>query len=1662
MKKASSLNYLKQIVAFATLFALFSNVAFSATFTVNDSGDAVDMTLGDGICATAGAVCTLRAAIGESNALAGTDTINAQLGTTTIQPATSHTISSNVIIDSTSTSRLVLNGDGVDNFSALVLDASSDGSQIRGMDIYGFNGALGVGIEILSGADSITIGGSTATGNIIGLQTDTVTANANNAGIISAGTNVTMNGNFVSGNTENGILINGGTDISIKNNTIGLDSAGADKGNLLNGIKAVGTLSFTGTGLQIGGAGSLNEDNLISGNDAYGILIGSGAGDVSGTAKIQGNYIGLDGSGVGRGNGLGGIIVANDADNLDLTIGTDGDGLNDDDTEGNLVDTNNGIGIKVSEGDDVIIAGNDVGLYADGADRGNAGVGIHVGDTLMGGPNTLRIGTDSSDPFEANNIGSNDAGGILVEDATIINVHGNRIGMDSNGTARANTGGAALKINSTQATTVNIGTAGTTAFDTDGSNFFGNSPAGYDGAVMISNTANGANVEIKSNRFGIGTNDATVATNATNGLHITAPVNAIIGTDFDLSNDSYERNYFGNIGSNGIYVGNGPISVIISGVTMGLATNGVTFVYDQTAPVGATAAAGEKNCTKIASDSLTSFTFGGADASQRNIASSCLENGLSVVNIGAAIDFTIRNSIFGFASNLTTAMDNTLSGISIAEGGAVSLIDNVIGNSNSVTAAVNLTGGTSYTITGNKIGTDYTGLIPHGNGPGLVLNAATITSAIIGGSTGALSNIFASSTGDGIYIQQLASSASTVSILGNYIGVCANTATGDIATGNLATCTNTARGIYALYGALTIGGDNALTDAGTGTISEANVISNNGGYGVTIAGSNVSSVTMYSNIIGLIRELGSQAFSVAASNDSSNIYIDSSGLTSFALGGVGSVTASSKRAIVSGSGGSGLQIASMAVTGVITVMNTFLGTDWLGTTDRGNTADGILLNQTSADITANIGGVATNQGNVISGNTNAGINVDGSATLTLNIYKNLVGLDSTGAVALPNDFIGTTISNPNATVAIGDGTANGRNVFAGNALYGIHVDAATAVSVLGNYIGVESDGTTSAPNSTDEATLLAYVLPVAEMYFTAISGALTVSGNTMNNSTHVGAYYLDKTPTNESTMTADNPTVSSIAHTVPTYNFWQRYSGATLAAFGPKACDDGYDNDSDAVRDYPTDPGCSSASDTDETDPVAVVAPAGGGFVFSSSSSTPKAPTPAPTPEPTPVPEPTPEPIIEPVISEPVPEPTPEPVLTPAEQNMKDFVVTQKLEDSVSSVTNLVAGNEVISDKLLVALAYQEVAAPTPDPVLTPDQKEVKESLEQLTEGKTLSAAETQKVEAIVQTQIQGAVDSFYKKIEAGAVVGDNLQVVSSSGVTKTITKNTKFVFTLDKSKAAELEKNAGADTVVVDSSTMIGKNSVSALVSIINGGKVADPDAAEKLFFGGLKALADDKVNIPTQVKAPNLENGTKVAPKFLMWLAGPKPGEKVFVFAIDKKGSTDPKVWKKINLGSYQLDETNKTAAEIDLSEYMDADLKTFTIVVQDENGNGTYSDVIVDKNEEMKMDKVEIKSDKQIISSKGGKAFARLAVAAVKGDGEESDVSVLSGYAEPGAVVFVTWKSTLLTSTVIADTNGQFVAYVPKPLESGDHTAYIYSYNQTKRTASSFKKLMFSKFF
>src|SRR5262245_54831269 len=68
------------LAVFAALLLPTSALGVNLTFTVNSTTDAVDAAPGNGVCATTGGACTLRAAIQEANAHpnsgSGTDTIS--------------------------------------------------------------------------------------------------------------------------------------------------------------------------------------------------------------------------------------------------------------------------------------------------------------------------------------------------------------------------------------------------------------------------------------------------------------------------------------------------------------------------------------------------------------------------------------------------------------------------------------------------------------------------------------------------------------------------------------------------------------------------------------------------------------------------------------------------------------------------------------------------------------------------------------------------------------------------------------------------------------------------------------------------------------------------------------------------------------------------------------------------------------------------------------------------------------------------------------------------------------------------------------------------------------------------------------------------------------------------------------------------------------------------------------------------------------------------------------------------------------------------------------------------------------------------------------------------------------------------------------------------
>ena len=68
-------------IALALCALLLATPAQAAVFVVNSAVDSVDALPGDGVCADASGACTLRAAVMETNALAGPDVVNLPGGT---------------------------------------------------------------------------------------------------------------------------------------------------------------------------------------------------------------------------------------------------------------------------------------------------------------------------------------------------------------------------------------------------------------------------------------------------------------------------------------------------------------------------------------------------------------------------------------------------------------------------------------------------------------------------------------------------------------------------------------------------------------------------------------------------------------------------------------------------------------------------------------------------------------------------------------------------------------------------------------------------------------------------------------------------------------------------------------------------------------------------------------------------------------------------------------------------------------------------------------------------------------------------------------------------------------------------------------------------------------------------------------------------------------------------------------------------------------------------------------------------------------------------------------------------------------------------------------------------------------------------------------------
>jgi titin len=167
--------------------------------------------------------------------------------------------------------------------------------------------------------------------------------------------------------------------------------------------------------------------------------------------------------------------------------------------------------------------------------------------------------------------------------------------------------------------------------------------------------------------------------------------------------------------------------------------------------------------------------------------------------------------------------------------------------------------------------------------------------------------------------------------------------------------------------------------------------------------------------------------------------------------------------LISGNRVDGVRILAPGGTGNVLVGN-MIGTDATGTVSLAapNSNNGVVVIGASNTI----GGTDPGAGNLISGNHQQGIYLNG-ATATGNVIQgNTIGTDVTGTSEVSNGLRGITLANGASKNLIGGTDTGAGNLLSGNLQNGIELtgEGTTANVLQGNLIGTDVTGTQALPN----------------------------------------------------------------------------------------------------------------------------------------------------------------------------------------------------------------------------------------------------------------------------------------------------------------------------------------------------------------------------------------------------------------------------------------------------------------------------------------------------------------------------------------------------------------------------------------------------------------------
>jgi titin len=465
--------------------------------------------------------------------------------------------------------------------------------------------------------------------------------------------------------------------------------------------------------------------------------------------------------------------------------------------------------------------------------------------------------------------------------------------------------------------------------------------------------------------------------------------------------------------------------------------------------------------------------IGGTNAAARNILSGSNLAGIFIENTSATGN-KVQGNYIGTDITGAKRLGNKNNGIVIASapanvvGGTTAVERNIISANNQSGIYLLSSAASANRIQGNYIGTDLTGTAALSN----ALDGVTLYGAnnnIIGGTNAGARNIISGNGQHGVFITNGAGLFTTNAaignqIQGNYIGT---SASGSGSLGNQ------------FDGVRMLGGSSNLI-GGTGA-SARNVIAANKQSGFSLSGSDATANVVQGNFI------GTDATGASALGNAFNGVV----IYDFASNNIVGGTVAGAGNLISANLQSGVFIYGNSVRSNA-IQGNLIGTDVSGHFDLGNALSGVRVESPANTI----GGASTAARNVISGNNQNGVYLYLAAASNNVIQGNFIGTDLTGTTALPNGFSGIGITTaPNNT--IGGTVVGMGNLISGNSNMAVYLEGGASGNVFqGNFIGTDVTGASALANGSALPVVdIAGGIDISASPSNLIGGTLPGAGN---------------------------------------------------------------------------------------------------------------------------------------------------------------------------------------------------------------------------------------------------------------------------------------------------------------------------------------------------------------------------------------------------------------------------------------------------------------------------------------------------------------------------------------------------------------------------------------